>query len=266
MQAHSDINLKSPAEITWSVWKALFLREAVSRLSARRFAWVWLLAEPGTHVVYLMFLFTVIRARMVGGIDTPLWIMVGLLAFFMFKNTGTQARNAIDANRALFVYRQVKPVDCVLIRCTLEGFLLVLIAIILMSGATLFGFATPPADPLAVLEAFLGLWMVGIGFGLITSVITELLPELGKIIGMAMAPLYIMSGVIFPLGRVPGPYREWLMYNPVAHGIEATRLGFAPHYQAVPELSMAYVYQFALAAVFLGLLLQVRYSARLIAQ
>jgi capsular polysaccharide transport system permease protein len=265
MQAPSALS-NSSASVTWSVWKALFLREAVTRLSTRRFAWVWLLLEPVTHVVYLMFLFAVIRARMVGGIDTPLWIMIGLLAFFMFKNTGVQARNAIDGNRALYVYRQVKPVDCVLIRCALEGFLLVMITFILLGGAGLFGFVGFPADPLAVLEAFFGLWLVGIGFGLITSVITELLPELGKIIDMTMAPLYLMSGVIFPLGKVPSPYRGWLMYNPVAHGIEGSRLGFTPYYQAVPEMNMTYVYQFAIVAIFLGLLLHVRYSSRLMAQ
>jgi len=32
--------------VTFSVWKAMFLREAVARLSAGRAAWLWLLLEP----------------------------------------------------------------------------------------------------------------------------------------------------------------------------------------------------------------------------
>src|SRR3990167_3285203 len=112
-----------PVVITLSVWEALFLRETVSRLSAGRAAWLWLLMEPVFHIVFLMFIFAIIRMEVVGGVDTAVWLMVGLLAFFMFKRTALQAQNAIDANQALFAYRQVKPVDTVLVRAALEGFL-----------------------------------------------------------------------------------------------------------------------------------------------
>jgi protease-4 len=93
-----------------------------------------------------------------------------------------------------------------------------------------------------------------------------LVDELGNVVDMAMMPMYLLSGVMFPLAAVPYPYREWLLLNPVAHGLEGLRLAFAPHYHAVPELSMAYLYAFALAVVFMGLALHVRYQNRLVAQ
>ena len=73
--------VRSAVGVTLSVWKALFLREAVHRLFNRRAAWVWLLLEPIVHIVFLMFLFAVVRLRSIGGIDTALWLMVGMLAF-----------------------------------------------------------------------------------------------------------------------------------------------------------------------------------------
>jgi len=258
--------LRSPLVVTISVWKALFLREAVARISATRTAWVWLLLEPAFHITLLMFIFTVIRQRHVGGINTPLWVMVGLLAFFMFRRSATQAQNAISANQALFAYRQVKPVDTVMVRAGVEGFLMTVIAILLFSVAGFFGLDVIPADPLAALEAFVGLWMFGLGFGLVVSVAIELVPEFGKILGMLMAPLYFISGVIFPVGKAPPPYREWLLLNPIAHGIEATRLGFAPYYHAFPELSLGYLYTVATATIFFGLMLQRRFALRLVAR
>ena len=254
---------RTTTTITFSVWKALFLREAVHRLFSSRAAWVWLLSEPMVHVVFLMFIFTAIRMRAVGGIDTAVWLMIGLLAFFMFRRTGTQAMNAVGANQALFAYRQVKPVDTVLSRAGLEGFLMILVTMILFVGADLFGLTIIPVNPLAVLEAFLGLWLTGLGFGLIASVASVLVPEIGQIIGLLMTPLYFLSGVMFPITVVPPPYREWLMYNPVAHGIEAARLGFSPYYQVVPETSVAYLYGFALVAIFLGLALHSHFAIRL---
>lgn len=256
--------VRTPIAITLSVWKALFLREALSRLFSGRATWFWLLAEPVFHVAYLMVIFAVIRVNAVGGIDTAVWIMVGLLAFFMFNRTGTQVMNAISANQALFAYRQVKPIDTVLVRSGLEGFLMTLVAGVLLAGAALFGHSAIPADPLAVFEAFVGLWLVGLGFGLVASVATELVPELGRVIKLIMMPLYMVSGVIFPIAVVPQPYRDWLLLNPVAHGLEAARLGFVQNYHAVPELNIAYLYGFALVSVFFGLALHRRFALRLI--
>lgn len=252
--------------ITLSVWKALFLREALSRLFSGRASWFWLVAEPVFHVSYLILIFTVIRVRTIGGIDTAIWIIAGLLGFFMFRRTGTQVMNAVGANQALLVYRQVKPVDTVLVRGGLEGFLMIIIISILLAGAALFGHSVVPADPLAVLEAFFGLWLVGMGFGLVTSVAVKLVPELGRVLKLVMMPLYIISGVMLPISAVPQPYRDWLLLNPVAHGLEAARLGFAPYYHAVPELSIAYIYWFALVSIFLGLALQRQFALRLTTQ
>lgn len=257
---------RSSISITLSVWKALFLRESVHRLFSSRGAWAWLLLEPAVHVVFLMFMFSVVSLRVVGGIDTAVWIMLGLLAFFMFRRTGAQAMNAVASNQALFTYRQVKPVDTVLSRGALEGFLMLLVAILLCVGAGLVGLDVIPQNPLAVLEAFFGLWLFGLGFGLIASVAQELVPELGKSINLLMTPLYFLSGVMFPMHFVPPAFRDWLLLNPVAHGVEALRLGFAPHYQVVPELSIGYLYVSALIAIFLGLALHVRFSSRLATQ
>lgn len=257
---------RTSTAITLSVWKGLFLREALSRIFSGRAAWFWLLAEPVFHVLSLMVIFTVIRMRVVGGIDTGVWLMVGMLAFFMFRRTGLQVMNAIDANQALFAYRQVKPIDTVLVRGVLEGLLMIIITGILLTITALFGYSVIPADPLAVLEAFFGLWLLGMGFGLVASVVSRLVPELAQIIKLAMLPLYMLSGVIFPLSAVPQPFRNWLMFNPIAQGLEVVRLGFASHYHTVPDLSIVYVYDFALVTIFLGLVLQRRFALRLATQ
>jgi capsular polysaccharide transport system permease protein len=143
---------------------------------------------------------------------------------------------------------------------------MLIVASILLMGAALFGHSVVPADPLAVLEAFFGLWLMGMGFGLVASVVGELVSELGRLINFVMVPLFLISGVILPLSSVPLPYRDWLMINPVAHGLEAARLGFSPYYHAVPGLSISYLYGVALVSIFLGLALHRRFALRLVTQ
>jgi len=255
---------RSHLSITFAVWKALFLREAVSRIAAGRAAWAWLLLEPVIQIVFMILLFTFIRMREVNGIETGAWLIAGLMSFTMFRRTGTQARNALNANGSLFTYRQVKPVDTVLVRACLEGFLSLLITLIVSVGALFFNIDVLPYDPLTVFVAFFGLWLIGLGYGLVLSVITELVSELGKIIDIAMTPLYLVSGVIFPLSSLPASFREWLLINPLAHGVEAARVGISPYYHAMPELDIAYLYEFGLTSIFLGLALHRHFATKLI--
>ncbi len=60
---------RSPLAITLSVWRAIFLREALDRLFDMRAAWLWLLMEPVLHISFVTFIWTVVRLRTIGGID-----------------------------------------------------------------------------------------------------------------------------------------------------------------------------------------------------
>jgi capsular polysaccharide transport system permease protein len=212
----------------------------------------------------MTFMFSVVRVNSVGGIDATIWLMFGMLAFFTFRRTANQCMNAISANRALFTYRQVKPVDTVLVRAGTEGFLMFLVFVILLAGLGLFGHDIVPADPLALGAAIAGLWLNGLGFGLITSVAVVLVPELRRIIGFILTPLYLMSGVMVQMSAVPEPYRSWLALNPLVHGIESARLALAPYYHTISALSISYLYGFALVLIFLGLALHVRFATRMV--
>jgi len=257
---------RAPYTVAFSVWKALFLREAMHRLSTRRFGVVWLLLEPVASIAFMIFVFTVIRLRVISGIDTAIWLMSGLLTFSTFRHMATQSMNAVNSNKTLFAYRQVKPVDTVLVRASLEGFLAILVGIILFGSAALYGLNIIPDDLMLVMEAILGVGLLGLGFGLMVSVIIHLVPEAANIVSIIMMPLNLISGTIFPLFMIPQAYREWLMLNPVAHGIEAIRVGFSSYYHAVPELSINYMYGCALVMIFFGLMLHIRFQTRLITQ
>ena len=258
--------MRSAMSITLAVWRAIFLREALDRLFRERGAWFWLLIEPLTHIGFLAFLWGVVRKTNMGGMDVVVWLMVGMLAFFLFRRTGIQVMYAVDCNRPLFVYRQVKPFDTAIVRGGLEAFILVFESMIIITIVNLLGRDAVPVNPLLVLGAVGGLWLFGLGYGLITSVLMELVPELEHIFKILMMPLYLISGVVWPLSSIPMPYRDYLLVNPVAHGIEAVRLGFMSHYHAAPGVSLWYLYGCSTIALFFGLLLYRRYVLRLVMQ
>jgi capsular polysaccharide transport system permease protein len=242
------------------------LREALGRIFADRLSGFWLFAEPIAHIAFITLIFSIIRLRTIAGIEMVLWLTLGMILFFIFKRTATQAMNAINASRALFAYRQVKPVDTVLVRAAFEGFIMILVLMLMLSVLALFGFSVVPDNPLTLGLSLFGLWLVGLGFGLVVSVANTLLPEIGQVLELVMLPMYLISGVIFPLQAIPLPYREWVMYNPVAHGIEGARAGLSSFYHAVPELDMLYLYAWGVGLLWLGLVLHKRFQLRLLAK
>lgn len=256
--------MRSSLSVTFSVWRAIFLREALDRLFGERAAWFWLLIEPVTQIAFLAFLWGTLHARTIGGVDLVVWLIAGMLAFFLFRRTAIQVMYSADCNKPLFVYRQVKPFDAALVRGGLEAFLMSLVSALILSGAYLLGHDVVPNDPMLVLGAVAGLWLFGMGYGLVTSVFMELIPELEHIFKIVMLPLYLISGVIMPISSVPLPYRDYLMLNPIAHGVEAVRLGFGPQYQVVPGVSLGYLHGLAVISIFLGLLLYRRYALKLV--
>ena len=70
---------RSSWAITWSVWRAMFLREAMYRLYYRRAAWFWLMLEPVGQIAVLIILYDVIQVRVLGGIDAGVLIWVGVV-------------------------------------------------------------------------------------------------------------------------------------------------------------------------------------------
>ena len=77
-----------------------------------------------------------------------------------------------------------------------------------------------------------------------------------------MMPLFILSGVIFPLNSFPLKVQRWLWYNPIAHCVDAVRLGFSAQYQVINELSLIYSYGCGITLIFIGLALQVRFATQ----
>jgi len=120
-----------------------------------------------------------------------------------------------------------------------------------------------PDNFLQIASAFLGMWLFGVGFALIASTFVELVDELSQVINFIMMPLYLISGVIFPIAQIPQPYRDYVLLNPLAHGVEAARAGFSASYHAFPELNQGYLYLVALVIIFIGLLLQQYFNRHL---
>lgn len=256
--------MASPFSNTLTIWHALFLREALDRFFGNRVGWAWLIFEPAFLIVLMGFCYSFFRPVGSYGTDIGLWLAVGMIIYFLFRRTAVQTLHAVDCNKAFFAFRQVRPIDAAIVRGSLEFFALFLIAIAIFIPFAFFKQTVIPKDPLGILGAAIGVWLVGLGYGMITAVIQRLIPESGHIIQLLMMPLYFISGVIFPIENIPPQYYKYLFWNPMLHGVEFARYSFFQFYYLPPGLSLHYVYVCAVVLWLIGLALFKLFDSRML--
>ncbi|WP_417329135.1 ABC transporter permease [Halomonas cupida] len=255
---------RSAWAVTFSVWYAMFMREAISRTMADRMGWFWMIAEPVAFTSVMIGIRSFIRGdRMIVGADFIPWMIVGLMGFFLIREGMMRGLGAITANQALFAYRQVQPIDPVLVRNFLEGMLRTFVFMLFIVGAQMLDMELFPDDALQAMAGWLSLWALGLGLGLIVSVLGTLVAEVSIVVRMINMPLLILSGVIFPLNHLPHWALEYLMLNPIVHGLESLRHAFFDGYHVVHGTSMTYFWLWGFSTIALGLILHLRFRDKL---
>ncbi|QGQ70014.1 ABC transporter permease [Halomonas sp. PA16-9] len=258
---------RTPWQVTRSVWYAMFMREAISRTMSDRMGWFWMIFEPVALISIMVGIRSFISGdQLISNAPFIPWMITGMMGFFLVREGMMRGMGAVEGNKALFAYRQVHPIDPVLVRIFLEGMLRSFIFLIFIVGGLMLGLDLYPDNAIRAMLGWLSLWCLGIGLGLVTSVVSSLVPEAGKVISMLSLPLMIISGVFFPLNAMPHWLLEYLMLNPIPNGLETLRLGFFDKYQVVTGTSMLYFWLFTLTLIALGLLMHLRFIDRLKAQ
>lgn len=244
---------RTPLQIQKSVVFALFIRELRTRFGSYKGGYLWLVIEPMAHIIALSFIFSFIRQREMGAIDFPVFLVTGVVPFLLFKNITLRVMEGVNANKALFVYRQVLPMDTFLARTLLDGFLSILVFALLLAGMAWLGMNVPFRDPLTVIIVYAMLIAMGLGLGMVLCVATHYLPEARTFIRILMMPLYLTSGIIFPISILPEQFHPYLLWNPILHAIELMRDAFFVNFPMVPGVSPLFFLMSTLALLFIGL-------------
>lgn len=212
-----------------------------------------MLLEPLIHLLLFSLLFALIRGRTVSGVEYPVFILVGLAPFLLYRNTALRLMDSLRENRSLFGYKQIKPLDTYIARVIVETCIAVTVYTMLLFGFAWAGFDMSIKSPLQwVATLLLGL-MFALGLGMLLALITHALPSIKIVIRMAFFPLYFISGVLVPASYLPQAMMPLLLLNPFLHILELIRAEVLPHYTPVDGVSETYVISFTLILLFLSL-------------
>lgn len=210
---------------------AIYIKELKARFGQYNWGLLWALLEPIAHVTVFSLLFY-FKSKGSEAIEYPIFVMLGILPWLLFKNIIRRSVTAISANRGLFCYPGVRPIDAILGRVFLEINVFIFVAFTLSLIFYFLGFHVLYENFLKfILAAFL-IIIMALGFGIIFAVLDSYYNAAQRILNMIFRPLYFLSGIFFPVDIVPEPYRTYFLYNPLLQSIMLIRNAYNEDYDA----------------------------------
>lgn len=236
-------------EVQRAVVFALLLRELKARVGGQWIGAVWTLFEPLSHVLVLVAMFTLFvnRQAPVAGVEYAVFLVTGMLPYFLFQNLANRLMDGIESNRGLFAYRQVKPLDTLVARAIVEALMNMVVYAFTLGLLGWLGFHVLPSGPLELIGVQCVMFSLGVAYGLLCAVITNRRPRVKTFVKLLMMPLYLLSGVVFPVDFAPPDVLQWLLLNPLLHLVELSRHAFITAYVPLDKVNWQYPVMFTLA-------------------
>ncbi len=231
---------------------AVLIRETKTRFGENQLGYLWAFIEQGLWIGMFIGFYGAFGRTAPSSQSIAAYLTTGIVPFSLFRDTCQRCMQAVEANKGLLFYPQVRPLDLVIARAVLEGVTYLGIMTLFMGGLALYE-GPPHIDSL--LRTFLGLALAsgfGAALGLLCCGLSVFTPTLERLFPSILRLLFWFSGVFHPVESLPKNMRDALLLNPVTHAIELVRSGWFPGYDA-RSADPFYVLAWILVLAFFGL-------------
>src|SRR6478609_2704174 len=116
---------------------ALLLRETRTRFGANHLGYVWALLQPALWIGMFSGFYSVFGRLAPPGMSVLAFLTTGIVPFSSFRETAQRCLSAIESNKGLLFYPQVKPLDLVLARAVLEATTHLVVLVLFLGGLAL---------------------------------------------------------------------------------------------------------------------------------
>lgn len=236
------------------VTAALIIRETASRYGNKPGGYVWAILDPLAHVAMMTFLFKAIARTPALGTDFALFFASGYLPFSGYQGMSAFISGAVRANKNLFSYPVVAPIDAVVSRYILQLLTSVLVTIVIFAICTSEPHHLNSINMGVLVASFTMATLLGLGIGMMNIPLFNDFPIYEKIFSLINRPLFMLSGVFFLPDAMPHGVYEFLMWNPLVHLVMWFRTGIYAEYSAA-GLDLWYVSECTAVVVMIGLTL-----------
>ncbi|HKM68755.1 MAG TPA: ABC transporter permease [Stellaceae bacterium] len=211
--------------IQWRVVGAMLIREIYSRFGREGLGFVWVIGEPLTFALPVLFLWRAVRGSQEHGLALVPFLWSGYIPLQLFRHLGGRMLLFVRANVGLLYHQRVKIFDIFLARVLLEigSNLTALIATFAVFYA-IGSLAVPRDLPMFYLGYFYTIWWC-VAVALIIGALSERTEWVAQI-WTPFSYLYMFfSGFFFLADWLPPTLRKIALYQPSVQAYEMIRAG-----------------------------------------
>lgn len=231
---------------------ALIFREAAMRFGSSPLSYVWTMAEPAALIAILLVARVYIKnVNPAFGDSSLIFLLTGLVALRSARAIINKGSRGIQANKSLFSFGAVKPVDTVIARTVLEFTIYIIILTIFFTAAQKIMGQAIITDFPGFVVAMLLIMFFCISIAMFNATVGALLPFWRSIWKMMSMPLLITSGVIYVPAQMPPDFLAIIIWNPFLHCVEALRSNSYLDYTSV--YSPTYLLGFTITVFIISL-------------
>lgn len=210
---------------------------------------------PFTHMAIIITIFIVTGRIAPVGDSLVLFAATGLIPFITFNYISRNTMIGMIYDRALLSYPVVKIIDLLVARILLEILGSCLTAIVFLVTLAAAGVDFMPRDVTQACFAFGASILLGMGMGIINSIIAMAFTAWFTGYVLVLLLLYVASGIVFVPDSLPLNMQYYLSFNPLLQAVEWMRSAYYPGYGS-HTLDKTYLLFWGLGTLFGGLLLE----------
>lgn len=207
-------------------------RERKSRFAGGALGYLWAYITPIVWIALIVGLFVYLERTPPIDAGLAIFVATGVLPYVIFRQTVTALSRIISAHRYMLYFSSVSFDDIIWSSMLLEGFNLLVSALLIFGGITIF-FASPlPAEPAGAFRALFVIWLLGCGVGRFVAIGSQISDTFSRTVPLVLRPFFWLSGVFYIAAELPVPVQDILWYSPFLHISELLREAYFNSFQS----------------------------------
>jgi len=222
------------------------------RFSVSRIGLFWTFFQPFFQVLLFVLIKVFLFGRSSENFDFAVFLALNFTAFNMFKNIINKSMGAFTANRGLFVYKQVKPIDTVIARSMVEVFITGIIILIFIMIGFYFQFDMHVKNLGMLSLGFIWLIIFSFSLALCLAVANTFVNSVSKVVGFLMYALIFGSALFYTVDMLSPELQTIILYNPLTHFMEMIH-GSYFYTLDIKHVDSVYMMFWTISLMFIGL-------------
>jgi len=249
--------------IFFSVQKALFLRELNMRFSVNRLGIFWTFFEPFIQIVLFVFIKLFLFGDTGENFDFAVFLALNFIAYNMFKHIITRSIGSFSANKGLFIYKQVKPIDTIIARTLVEVFITGILIIVFIMIGVYFQYDMNVKDINMVITGYILMVFFSFSLALVLASLNVFVKSVKHVVGFMMYLFMFGSAVFYTVDILSPELKTVLLYNPLVHIMEMIH---GSYFYVISDYYVDYTYIliWTLCLLFVGLWTYIRLEEKIV--